>query len=1109
MEDFHRYIYFYTVDYTGMYTTSGYTLPITPFTFIPVFDDGNSTDFSNEHILWDFGDGTTSESITATHHYKLPGWYTVKCYILGKQGEGYIDAFSQNLVIKDFITDTLVVSGINNKTEAGTNQNPYVLSRFNSWQTYPSVSAEGYKIQLHVKDNVAPLLDAELYKKDKWGHLKASSRFEASEYNTYTQKYERVPVNSIKTDNHEIYVRYFKNKLELCDKSYDGACFAGTSGSKMFYFIDDLPKKVEKKEDEQAVTIFVSFDTTKFKDLDNLNKKYPESEYPVLNSIYNSTGFSVIIEQLNSDHITITSNGIDDDNNGSPLSTFNITQQKFAGQKIPFVARIKDFFEFPSKYNPVLTLKNILDIVQGEIYLELRDEYDRPIPNASFYSSMGKLSTEKNGGFFKGYVISDKPYKNVSIFAKSIAQSTNKYLINTTYGIVSQPMSEEIHSITIQKDTFNKTRKTIADNIINVGLRGIYSSCVVSKRLPNGRSEFTVWLVDADREKILKYNPVTNDVLYDQFVLPENSSPSNVCSDKDGNVWVTLYDSISTVRINNLSNTVDRIIKPSLPNTVISQGFMDYQNTITPASVDVDLDNNVWVSYANELSSFVEKYDFNGNFIFNVPLTPNYETTEIIVDLDYNAWGIAKDLTTNTKILSAKNDKIYKISKDGQNVVYYNINGSLWNITFDVNGNIWATRNRNEVVVIDTLTNTTSTFKLSSNSVNSVNNYISDLEGIACTTDNFIVVADNANQRLHYFNANVNYAGFEPKVLDLKPVSKTASSKIQDKINAYGDWNGFKYINKFQNSFGRPSPVYGYSNTFNIYPSTEGEYEIRKVNENFDPKRQIMAYRFQDYLLDSPLVFENFIGTTVGTLSSKPNELGKVVYEKISNFIDNIHNIDTCNIKSLQSMYEMLGEDFYTFNNTNYNLPAELGRLMDIFSIKFSKLKGSKDKFDSNFDNKGYNNDSLRENNQVVNFGINKGKELDFLTAVLTAGHSIVAYEKFSENYRILNTDILSSTLGDIKFIDETNRTYLLSTYHPNWGWGLALPKEYINDQIPLLYSFYEYVSGYTDVQNEGVINWSDEQNTIPYDIKSQEQWREIKEKLIYYSLAKGLGVIK
>ena len=93
MENYKRYIYFRTLDYTGSYSTSGYTLPITPFTFIPVFDDGDWGKYSKQNILWDFGDGTTSRDLTAVHNFPLPGWYNVKCYVLGEHGVGYEDKF--------------------------------------------------------------------------------------------------------------------------------------------------------------------------------------------------------------------------------------------------------------------------------------------------------------------------------------------------------------------------------------------------------------------------------------------------------------------------------------------------------------------------------------------------------------------------------------------------------------------------------------------------------------------------------------------------------------------------------------------------------------------------------------------------------------------------------------------------------------------------------------------------------------------------------------------------------------------------------------------------------------------------------------------------------
>ena len=106
-----RYLYFKVLDYTNSENTSGYTLSITPFTFIPKFDSGDNQVVSNTRIIWDFGDGTTSRDITATHFYKIPGTYSVKCYFYGASGIGYESIFTQNILVKDYISDTLVLSG--------------------------------------------------------------------------------------------------------------------------------------------------------------------------------------------------------------------------------------------------------------------------------------------------------------------------------------------------------------------------------------------------------------------------------------------------------------------------------------------------------------------------------------------------------------------------------------------------------------------------------------------------------------------------------------------------------------------------------------------------------------------------------------------------------------------------------------------------------------------------------------------------------------------------------------------------------------------------------------------------------------------------------------
>jgi hypothetical protein len=206
-------------------------------------------------------------------------------------------------------------------------------------------------------------------------------------------------------------------------------------------------------------------------------------------------------------------------------------------------------------------------------------------------------------------------------------------------------------------------------------------------------------------------------------------------------------------------------------------------------------------------------------------------------------------------------------------------------------------------------------------------------------------------------------------------------------------------------------------------------------------------------------------------------------------------------------MYEMMDEDFYTFNNIDYSIPADLNRLIDIFSINFSKSKGSRNKFDQNFDSKGYNSESISRNNGELVYGNNKGSKIDLLTTVLTAGKNIVAYEKFSETYKILNTDLLSSLY--VEYIDPALRTYALSSYSKNWGWGLALPDTYRVDQIENYYIFYNYLTGYIDLQTEGIINWGDPHTTIKENISSLDEWNEIKDNMITYSLAKGLGIIK
>jgi hypothetical protein len=206
-------------------------------------------------------------------------------------------------------------------------------------------------------------------------------------------------------------------------------------------------------------------------------------------------------------------------------------------------------------------------------------------------------------------------------------------------------------------------------------------------------------------------------------------------------------------------------------------------------------------------------------------------------------------------------------------------------------------------------------------------------------------------------------------------------------------------------------------------------------------------------------------------------------------------------------MYDMLGEDFQSYSGVEFSFPAKVGRLVDIFSIPFTKLKGSRNYFTQNFNDRGYYNEEIIKNGGEVLYGFNKGLELNFLTSILTAGNDIVAYEKFSETYSVINTNLLSSNY--INFIDPVEKTYPLSSYHPYWGWGLQLPDTYLATDVSKYYTFYQYIPTPSFEQTEGVINWSDENTTINEYISSVEEWNYIREYMISRALAKGVENIK
>ena len=256
--------------------------------------------------------------------------------------------------------------------------------------------------------------------------------------------------------------------------------------------------------------------------------------------------------------------------------------------------------------------------------------------------------------------------------------------------------------------------------------------------------------------------------------------------------------------------------------------------------------------------------------------------------------------------------------------------------------------------------------------------------------------------------------------------------------------------NEFETNAGN-GVVSGDSTIFNIYP-VEGKNIYRKINEDNDQKENYKQLIFQNILTDKNNFFDKFLGTMVGDISGNPNNLGTKIYEKVSNMPSNIADVNYSNVRSLISMLESTDIDVEKYF---INIPPSLQRVVDNLSVPASLQIGSINNFNQNFDSKGYENSEI--------YGTNKGAELDFNTSELKTGPEskpIIGFEKFSETYTLLDTNLLST--NDFRYNKINSNTYSLSDYDRSWGWNLLVPADIFDNKHPIAFEL-------NTVDNQGV----------------------------------------
>lgn len=386
------YNFFYVKNYKGEETYDTYALPFTPLTFIPNLTDGIEDFISNKRLVWNFGDGTTTEAITASHAYDEPGSYRVECYLYDKAGKSYYDNFHADVNIKDFVQDELVVTTSSDISHAaGQVLDPINIKRYNSYRTLST----GLSTIVPYASGSGPDMDffRSGYDKLTYGHLYPNTSF--VQILTSNNVVETISIDSVETKDTPIYVKLSSNEIVYTDALDTEAFFAGVSGVADVYFKSDFTGIYNLIFGFQQGDIFEYANTT----------NYGMSATITSNASTNSLEFS--------------SNGIGGEG-ADNFNVFNINSEKFAGTKIAFVAKVKDSQNFSNRTVPNLSA-TLASVSAMNFYLtDGQSTYD-----AEFTPDFGSLSA-LSGGFFKGYFTTN----DARCFSKQLMLSGAQFKYN-------------------------------------------------------------------------------------------------------------------------------------------------------------------------------------------------------------------------------------------------------------------------------------------------------------------------------------------------------------------------------------------------------------------------------------------------------------------------------------------------------------------------------------------------------------------------------------------------------------------------------------------------------------------------------------------------------
>jgi hypothetical protein len=179
---------------------------------------------------------------------------------------------------------------------------------------------------------------------------------------------------------------------------------------------------------------------------------------------------------------------------------------------------------------------------------------------------------------------------------------------------------------------------------------GIYS-------IATDPTDFTYWVTDSDRIRIYKFdrnnnilaNIDLNQYFDTPFVTNNNKEkylrvcPLQIVMDKDKNLYVSFVNDFNILKFDKQGNLITVIdyginVLDSCNPTPYYPDSIRANNPSVFSLIEVDKDNNLWVTHTNIVKNELRKYTTVGKLLTAIQLKPVYTPTNIHCDNNNNIW---------------------------------------------------------------------------------------------------------------------------------------------------------------------------------------------------------------------------------------------------------------------------------------------------------------------------------------------------------------------------------------------------------------------------------------------------------------------------------------